>query len=61
MATTLTSECNLLVVPFSAATDFTDLAEYCDRVANAHRGAAIRRENGARGRPLPVLHCYGPR
>ena len=33
MATTLTSECNLLAVPFSAATDFTDLAEYCDRVA----------------------------
>lgn len=30
MATTLTSECNLLAVPFSAATDFTDLAEYCD-------------------------------
>ncbi|HAX5042649.1 TPA: ash family protein [Escherichia coli] len=33
MATTLTSEINLLAVPFSAATDFTDLAEYCDCVA----------------------------
>ena len=33
MATVLTSECNLLTVPFSAATDFTDLAYYCDRFA----------------------------
>ena len=33
MATTLTSECNLLAVPLSAATDFTELAEYCDRFA----------------------------
>ncbi|HFO8514310.1 TPA: hypothetical protein ACHK2L_004216 [Escherichia coli] len=33
MATTLTSECNLLAVPFSAATDFTDLVDYCDRCA----------------------------
>ncbi|WDC03821.1 hypothetical protein PS046_09725 [Escherichia albertii] len=33
MATTFISECNLLAAPFSAATDFTILAEYCDRVA----------------------------
>lgn len=33
MATILTSDCDLLSVPFSAATDFTDLADYCNRFA----------------------------
>ena len=33
MATTLTYECNLLAVPFSATTDFTTLANYCDHFA----------------------------
>ena len=33
MATTLTSECNLLVIPFSAATNFTTLADYCEHFA----------------------------
>ena len=33
MATTLTSDCNLLTTPFNAATDFTALADYCDRFA----------------------------
>ncbi|EBX6014781.1 hypothetical protein EVG59_01130 [Salmonella enterica subsp. enterica serovar Dortmund] len=33
MATILTPEYDLLSVPLSAATDFTDLAGYCDRVA----------------------------
>lgn len=33
MATILTPEYDLLSVPFSAATDFTDLAYYCDRFA----------------------------
>ncbi|HAM9876485.1 TPA: ash family protein [Escherichia coli] len=33
MAITLTSECNLLAVSFSATTDFTTLADYCDHFA----------------------------
>lgn len=33
MATILTPEYDVLSVPLSAATDFTDLAGYCDRVA----------------------------
>lgn len=33
MVTILTPEYDLLSVPFSAATDLTDLAGYCDRVA----------------------------
>ncbi|END7347852.1 hypothetical protein ABMT96_003329 [Escherichia coli] len=33
MATTLTAECNLLVIPFSAATNFTTLADYCEHFA----------------------------
>ncbi len=33
MATILTTDYDLLSVPFSAATDFTGLAGYCDRVA----------------------------
>lgn len=33
MATTLTSECNLLVIPFSAVTNFTTLADYCEHFA----------------------------
>lgn len=33
MVTILTPEYDLLSVPLSAATDFTDLAGYCDRVA----------------------------
>ncbi|EEC0297146.1 hypothetical protein YV76_004658 [Salmonella enterica subsp. enterica] len=33
MATILTHDSDLLSVPFSAATDFTDLADHCDRFA----------------------------
>ncbi|HIA2510703.1 TPA: hypothetical protein ACWPY2_002156 [Escherichia coli] len=33
MSANLTSECNLLAVPFSATTDFTTLANYCDHFA----------------------------
>ncbi|MBB1201832.1 hypothetical protein EGM70_16240 [Enterobacteriaceae bacterium 89] len=33
MATILTPDCDLLTIPFSAATDFTDLADCCDRFA----------------------------
>ncbi|MCH0696097.1 hypothetical protein KVP97_20880 [Escherichia coli] len=33
MATILTTDYDLLSVPFSVATDFTTLAGYCDRVA----------------------------
>ncbi len=33
MATILTPARNLLSVPFSAATDFTDQADHCDRFA----------------------------
>jgi len=33
MATILNTECDLLTLPFSAATDFTDLADFCDRFA----------------------------
>ena len=30
---TITPDCDLLSVPFSAATDFTDLADYCENFA----------------------------
>ncbi|HCD7554121.1 TPA: hypothetical protein ND482_004493 [Citrobacter farmeri] len=33
MATPLTPDYDLLSIPFSAATDFTDLADHCDRFA----------------------------
>ncbi|MFK3662431.1 hypothetical protein ACI2I2_18250 [Scandinavium sp. NPDC088450] len=33
MATIISTDCDVLTLPFSAATDFTDLAEYCDRFA----------------------------
>lgn len=33
MATILPPDCDLLSVPFSAATDFTDLADYCNHFA----------------------------
>jgi hypothetical protein len=33
MATTLNTDCDLLTVPFNAATDFNDLADCCDRFA----------------------------
>ena len=33
MATILNSDCDLLTIPFNAATDFTDLADCCDRFA----------------------------
>ncbi len=33
MATILNSDCDLLTLPFSAATDFLDLADICDRFA----------------------------
>ncbi|MFG6657038.1 hypothetical protein ACG0Z5_21645 [Scandinavium sp. M-37] len=31
--TILNSDCDLLSIPFSAATDFLDLADFCDRFA----------------------------
>lgn len=43
MATILTSECSLLTVPFSATTNFTDLADYCDRFAARSLSATIWR------------------
>ncbi|MFK3662064.1 hypothetical protein ACI2I2_16350 [Scandinavium sp. NPDC088450] len=33
MALTLETNADVLTLPFSAATDFTDLADYCDRFA----------------------------
>ncbi|EDV3055266.1 hypothetical protein HU71_004806 [Salmonella enterica subsp. enterica] len=33
MATVLTPDSDLLSVPFSAATEFTELADHCDRFA----------------------------
>jgi len=33
MATILNTDCDLLTLPFSAATDFLDLADICDRFA----------------------------
>jgi hypothetical protein len=33
MAITLNTDCDVLTVPFNAATDFTDLADCCDRFA----------------------------
>lgn len=33
MATVLTPDYDLLSIPFSSATDFTDQADHCDRFA----------------------------
>ncbi|WP_330983372.1 MULTISPECIES: hypothetical protein [Enterobacterales] len=33
MANIIHTDCDVLTLPFSAATDFTDLADYCDRFA----------------------------
>ncbi|MRS15739.1 hypothetical protein GJV06_12660 [Enterobacteriaceae bacterium RIT691] len=73
MTTLLNSDCDLLAVPFSAATDFTFLADYCDRVAEtlmecnnpSHKMALLGRLQACLallrptlGEPIPV-HLIG--
>jgi hypothetical protein len=64
MATILNTDCDLLNVPFSAATDFTDLADCCDRFAEtlidcddpAYKMALLGRLNACLALLRPTLN-----
>lgn len=64
MTTIFSPDCDLLTIPFSATTDFTDLADCCDRFAETliecddevYRMALLGRLSTCLGLPGPTLN-----